>query len=1140
MNTIRYTLFIFLQISGLSVFSQKQNIRFEHLGPDQGLSQSNVICILQDSRGFMWFGTRDGLNKYDGYKFTVYKNDVRDPHSLGNNYIRSIVETRDGNIWVATSGGLCLFDRFRNRFTNFKHDPKNRFSISNDFVLNVMEDYLGNIWAGTENGLNVLDKKTSQFTRYTHTKGDTASLADVQVKKIFEDSHHTLWICTNGGGLNRFNRENETFTRFQHNEKDNNSISSNNINTMFEDSKHRLWVGTNDNGLDLLNKQTGQFSHFKHDDNDNNSLAANSVFAINEDNENKLWVGTENGGLSIFNPETGKFHTYQNDVVDNTSLSNNSIYAICKDKKSNIWLGTFTGGVDMVNPDTRKFAQYKHILNKNSLSNNNVLCIYEDSQKNIWIGTDGGGLNLFNPKTGHFTHFRHEKNNKNSIAGNYVLSVCEDSKGNIWVGTWADGVTVFNKTTRTFKHFKNDPHDPSSLSNNNAWKIFEDKEKNIWIGTYGGGLNLFDPATNSFTSYQYKENNKTGLSNNNIYSIFEDNEKKLWISTDGGGLNLFDRSTKTFLHFLHDEKKNSISNNSTGTICEDRNKNLWIGTMAGLSFLDKKTNKFTNYTTADGLPNNVIFGILEDTRGNIWISTNKGISRFDPVNKAFKNFGVSDGLQSNEFKIQAYCKSNSGTMYFGGNNGFNQFLPDSIEPNSFPPPLVITSFQIFNKEVPVSVDSTISPLKKDITETKEITLSYKSSVISFEFASLNYTIPEKKQYAYMLEGFDETWNEVGTQRTATYTNLDAGEYVFKIKGLNNDGSWSEAITSIRLTITPPFWLTWWFKILCISFVIGCFAAFYKMRVKTITKQKAVLEKQVEERTNEIVKQKEEMHAVMLDKAVAQGKFEIASDVMHDIGNAVVGFGSYLTRIRRLQNEESPDNLRNLAGFFEKQKPVLTASLGEAKANAVVKILTSMGQTQKTNQEEINKSITEQLNIITNIQEILNIQRQYITGHESQERKPVNIRNIVNDSLSMLFDSLDKTGIAVSLDIASELPIIKGDRTKLMQALLTIFKNSIEAMDPGAPKKNISVTISVNDGELVILIQDSGKGFDKTVEDRLFNKGFTTKATGTGMGLYSCRAILESHEGNIAVTSEGEGKGTVTRIGFRLSSNQAAA
>ncbi len=1125
MKTAGYFFSILLQVISLGVFSQKQLIRFEHLSTDQGLSQSNVICILQDSRGFMWFGTRDGLNKYDGYNFTVYKHEAGNPHSLSNNFIRAIIETRNGDVWIGTQGGgLCLYNRGKNRFTSFRYDPKNNSGISNDFVTSLLEDSNGNIWVGTEKGLNLYDAAQKKFIHYTYNSSDNNSIADSYVRYVFEDSDHDVWVCTFSGGLNLFNRGKNTFTRFQYDGNNKKSISSNSVYTMFEDSRKRLWVGTNGGGLNLFNKKSGEFVHYRHDNKSASGLPADYIYAINEDREHHLWIGTENGGLAIFNPEKGSFYNYQHEEADPTSLSNNSVYAIYKDTKSNMWLGTFTGGVDLVNPDARKFAHYRHVINQNSLSHNNVLCIYEDSKKNIWVGTDGGGLNLFDPQTGKFTYFRHNPNNINSICGDYVLSVCEDSKGNLWVGTWADGVTVFSRSGGSYKHFKNKPGDASTLSNNNAWKIFEDKRGNIWVGTYGGGLNLFNPATGSFIRYQHDESDKNSLSNNNIYSLFEDSEGQLWVSTDGGGLNLFKGKDAGFSHFVHNAAANSISDNSVGVVCEDVNKNLWIGTMGGLSFFDKKNNRFENYTIANGLPNNVIFGILEDSKGKLWISTNKGISCFNPQNKTFKNFGVSDGLQASEFKLQAFCKSHSGEMYFGGTNGFNLFVPDSIKSGTYTPPLVITGFQIFNKEVPIASDTASSPLKQSISETREITIPYASSVISFEFASLNYTVQEKKQYAYMLEGFDEKWNHVGTRRTATYTNLDPGKYFFKVKGLDNDGSWSETTAGFQLIITPPFWLTWWFKLLAAVSVGGMAISIHWLRMKTVNAQKRKLEKQVAE---------------LLDKAVAQGKYEIASDVMHDIGNAVVGFGSYLTRIRRLHENENAENLRNLAVFFEEQKILMSEIMGEAKAGALVKMLKSMAQTQKNNQEEVNKAVTEQVNIITHIQEILNIQRQYINGHETQERKPVNVKSIINDSVSMLLASIDRAGIAISLNIADNIPEIRGDRTRLMQVILNVLKNSIESIDANAQEKLISVNAYTQHDRFLLQVKDTGSGFDESVADRIFSKGFTTKSSGSGLGLYNCRTIVESHEGAIDITSEGPGRGSLTTISFKINAVKEA-
>jgi PAS domain S-box-containing protein len=1275
----KFFYFVYLLLAvGLTVSAQEKLLRFDHLGTHDGLSQSNVLCILQDSRGFMWFGTRDGLNKYDGYKFTVYKNDPRDPLSLSNNFINSIIEAADGNLWIATlGGGLSMFDRDKKRFVNYRHDAKNQHSISSDLVTSVFQDSYGFIWAGTEKGLNIFDPNKRQFLRYMHRANDDSGPGHDQVKCVFEDSDRDLWIGTGNGGLDLFNRGTKRFKNFRYNKENSQSISSNDIKTVFEDSKGRLWIGTNNSGLDLFNKKTGEFTHFKHDQNNSNSVAANSIFSINEDDENNLWIGTENGGLSILNAEKKQFYTYQNDVVDNSSLSCNSIYKIYKDRKGDLWLGTFNRGIDVVRADAGKFTHYKHVLNKNSLSNNNVLCIYEDSKNNIWIGTDGGGLNLFDPKTGRFTVFDHKKNDKNSICGHYVLSVCEDSKGNIWVGTWADGITVFDPAKKIFRHYKNDPKDPSSLSNNNGWKIFEDKAKNIWIGTFGGGLNLFDPDKNTFTSFKFRENDNTSLSNNNVQSIFEDSDGILWVSTDGGGLNQFDRNTKKFKRYLHNDKENSVINNSLATMHEDRNKNLWIGTMAGLSCLDKKANKFINYTTANGLPNDIIFGIMEDDTGNIWVSTSKGVSRFDPVARTFKNFDVSDGLQSNEFTQKAFCKSSDGTMYFGGNNGFNRFSPADIKDNSFEPHLVFTGFQIFNKEVPIAGNGISSPLEKDITETTEITIPYKSSVISFEFASLNYTISEKKQYEYILEGFDEKWNNIGTRRTATYTNLNPGTYTFRVRGLNNDGSWSNRSTALKLIITPPFWMTWWFRSLCALFVLGCFFVFYRLRVRTITRQKIQLEKQVKERTDQIVMQKEvltrnleelaalkedlqvekyyldslmnympdaiyfkdkesrfirvskymvrkhvgdhpgatesdllgktdfdlqdkahakeafadeqeiqrtgkpkidyiekeiaedgsdrwvattklpmlnahgevvgtfgisrdvtkirtlekQQHEAMVDKAVAQGKFEIASEVMHDIGNAISGFRSYLDRMKRLQDNDGLKNLRNLVTFFNDQKTSLEMAIGETKAAAVIQLLEGIVQTQDRSEQQTIESLTSQLNIVANIEDILNIQRKYISGYESKERKPAVLKDIINDSLSMFYAIIANNSITVTLNIAPDIPSIKGDRTKLMQLMINLLKNSIEATEQNKTARNININAYMEHGKLMLQVADNGRGFDPAMADKLFQRGFSTKHNGTGFGLYDCRTIVESHEGIIGMSSEGQGKGAIITIAF---------
>ena len=1081
MKTKRYVVLFILHFLCCFAFSQSNKIQFDHIGTAEGLSQSNAFCIMQDSRGFMWFGTWEGLNKYDGYNITVYKNDPLDKNSISNNFITSISESKNGDLWIATGGGgLCRYDRNKENFTRYRHDPKNTNSISHDFVNNILEDEKGKLWIATEEGLDMFDVVKNKFEHFTYNPDDRNSLSNSNVIYVFEAANHDIWICTSYG-LNLFNPENKTFTRFQHNENNNKSIGSNVINTMFEDSKHRLWVGTDGAGMDLFNKKTGVFLHFRHDENNTNTLASNVVSDIKEDAENNLWIATGNGGLSIFNYTTGLFTNYKNDKIDKKSISNNSLNSIYKDSKNNMWVGNFANGIDVANRDKIKFTHFRNTMQENSLSENQVLSIFEDTKKNIWIGTDGGGLNLFDPESGNFKHFLHEKNNSHSICGNYVLTTCEDSKGNIWIGTWADGVTVFNPAKNTFKHFKNNPGNVSSLSNNNAWIIYEDRDKNIWIGTSGGGLNLLNPDGNSFTHFEYDRKHSDAISNNNIVSIFEDSDGEMWVCTNGGGLNLFNKKTKTFSHFQHDNAKNSLSDNSVNSICEDDNKNLWIATRMGLNQFNKKTNRFTVYTIADGLPDNVIFGILEDRKKNLWISTNKGISRFNPFSKIFKNYDASDGLQSNEFKVQAFCKTKSGVMYFGGTNGFNQFFPDSVQTIAFDPPLVITSFHIFNKRVPIAINKNDpSPLTKSITETKAITLPYSNSVFSFEFATLNYTSSEKKQYAYMLEGFDKDWNKVGTARTATYTNLNPGKYTFKVKGLNNEGQWSSNVVSVELTITPPFWLTWWFKLLALIIIAGSVIGFYKFRINTVRSQKIKLQQLVHQQTRQLLQSTEEAKQANIELERKNKELEqFAFVASHDL-------------------QEPLRTTSNFVALIQKQYK---------------------GHLDERADKYFNYILEASDRMKTLIKDLLDYSR---IGRK-KELAEVDCNIMLHEVLADLGAAIKETHADIQ---AGPLPVTHGYPTEIKQLFQNLVINAIKFRKRGTSPE-IKISATKNNGNWEFVFKDNGIGIDEQHKERIFiifqRLHTRSEYEGSGIGLAHCKKIVEMHGGKIWIESNpGEG------------------
>jgi serine phosphatase RsbU (regulator of sigma subunit)/ligand-binding sensor domain-containing protein len=816
--------------------AQFDNIEFETLSLEHGLSQSSVLSIAQDEMGFMWFATEFGLNKYDGYKFIVLQHDPADPNTLSHTWIVSLFRDHSGILWIGTfNEGLNKYNLKTEEFTHYRSNPDDQSTLSNNIVRVIYEDHTGTLWIGTDNGLNRFDRETEEFARYFNKPDDPRSLSHNSVRSLCEDGSGALWIGTDGGGLNKFIREEEEFIRYMADQDNSNSLSNNSVKAICEDESGDLWIGTNGGGLNKFDIKKEYFIRYRHDPNDISSISHDEITSVYQDRTGMLWVGTNGGGINIFNEEEEEFVHYRHDANRPNSLCNDEVYSIYEDRAGVIWIGTYTGGISKYDRKKKKFSLYRRDPNDpNSLNADPVWSFYEDEDGMLWIGTHGGGLNRLDRRKNQYTYYTHHPNDPHSISHNVARIIHVDRDGMFWIGTHGGGLNRFDKNTGIFKSYQHDPNDPHSLSHQEIRWICEDRSGALWIGTNGGGLNKFDKNTERFIRYRADPNDPNSLSNDFARVVIEDSQGVLWIGTQGGGIDIFDRDSEKFAHLRADpEDPRSLSSDHILSIFEDRSGVIWIGTWGGgLNMYNRSDGTFTSYTVDDGLPSNAIYGMLEDDQGNLWLSTNNGLSRYDRRNKTFKNYNVKDGLQSNEFNGNSYYRSKSGEMFFGGVRGFNAFYPDRIRDNPYIPPIVITSFQKLNREAKLDVA---------ITEIEKLVLSYKDYEFSFEFAALDYSVPEKNKYAYKMEGLDKDWIYTdASKRFASYTTLPPGNYVFRVKGSNNDDVWNEEGRSIAITITPPFWATWWFRSMILLALLGIILMAYRFSLRN-TRMKVQLQ-----------------------------------------------------------------------------------------------------------------------------------------------------------------------------------------------------------------------------------------------------------------------------------------------------------
>lgn len=769
-----------------------QKLSFDHLTVEQGLSQNTVLSIAQDARGFMWLGTRYGLNRFDGHSFINYRNNPNDPGSVSNNYINCVFSDSKKNLWVGTENGLNRFEPETNSFKHYTLPFPDKRKVQVISCIDETKD--GTVWIGTFGRLFSTASGSDQFRIVVSANG--TPFYYTSIKRIYRDHAGFTWVATTTG-LVRLQKTSGGYieTKFVYEAGNNNSLSDNYVTSVTEDKAGNLWIGTI-NGLNLFQRDSESFTRFFSAQ--ANSIVNNNIRTLLCDKEGKLWIGTQEG-VSVMDPQTRSFTSYQNNAADEKSLSQNSVHSLFEDANGSVWVGTFFGGVNLTYRDKAIFTTWRNKGSASGISNNVVSSIVADDEKNLWIGTEGGGLNYVNRRTGNVISYRHQPGSSGSIGSNLVKTVFIDRDKQLWVGTHGAGLELFNKQTQQFQSFYINETE-TSRKQSEVVAVMEDSDNNFWVGKHSG-LYIFKRTGATLTAAPQQVHLKN-LSSASISYLLEDRNRNIWIGTLNG-LYVYNL-TKQTLQPVELKTNNPVVN--INCIKEDIDGNIWLGIhYGGLVKYQPSTKTFSYFTTKDGLPNDNVVGILEDNNENLWLSTGNGLVKFTTADTSFHTYTASDGLAGNEFNYNAFYKDSNGEMFFGGINGFTGFYPNEIETNEVTAPLVFTGLKLFNNKVEINDETGL--LKNDISYTNELEFGYNQHTFTIEFALLNFIKPAKNKYAYKLEGAGKEWTEIN-QPSATFTNLAEGSYTLWVKGSNNDGGWGKPV-QMQITILPPFWKSWW-------------------------------------------------------------------------------------------------------------------------------------------------------------------------------------------------------------------------------------------------------------------------------------------------------------------------------------------
>lgn len=1078
-------------------------MQFGRLSIEEGLSQTSAFSIMQTNDGFLWVGTKEGLNRYDGYSFEHYRHHPDIPQSISGNYILSMLEDQQGFLWIGTYGnGLNRYDPQTGIFKTFRHHSKQPNSLSHNHVRSLLEDRSGNLWVGTQSGLNRLNPETGTFQHFRHKPNDPQSVGGDFILSLYEDAEGMIWIGTFAGGLSRFNPKTGQFKTYRHRNDDARSLSQGAVYSILEDRQGILWVGTFGGGLCRFDRSKEWFRTYTHNEADPMSLSHDHVYALCEDQDGNLWVGTNGGGICRYRRDTDDFDAYLSDSSDPFSLSNNHVLSVYEDRAGILWIGTFGGGLNRYDKHSGAFISYRAgNVEGSNLNYPNVWALEEDYDGSLWVGTNGGGLNHYQRDLKQFRTFRANEQDASSLSDDRVLVLHRDTLNNLWVGTFGGGLNRFDRKTESFKQYRAAAEQPNSLPVDIVFSLGEGPGGVMWVGTEGGGVCRYDAELDGFVCYSHDEANPNSLGHNSVFAVDQDSNGTLWVGTFGAGLDRLDPGASSFVHLRHDaQDPHSLSNNRVYAIEEDREGNIWVGTAGGLNRYLPETQNFKVWRAASGLPNDVIYAICEDHRGTLWLNTNRGISHMNPQTETFENFDAGDGLLSDELNQNASLVVSSGEIFVGGVNGFNSFFPEEVTPSDFIPPVRITQLRIANQTVQPSYLQADSPLSQSVERTRQIVLDHTQRMFSLEFTALDFSVPGKNKYAYQLQGYNQDWIETdASSRRATYTNLAAGTYEFCVKGSNHDGIWNVEGARLKVVIQPPIWWSTKAKVTYVLLILAII--WWSWRV---FRERLKREQRYAQQQHELAVQSEEM-AKNADRVAARLreldklKDEFLANTSHELRTPLHG----------------------IIGLAESLRDDHEGELGP-KARHTLTMIAASGK-------RLN-------NLVNDILDFSKMKNMDLVLDENQ----VDLTAVIDVVCHLSQPLLRGKDVVLHNRVAPETSCVLGDESRLQQILHNLVGNAIKFTHRG----EISIEAKEEGGRLFVSVRDTGIGIPAEKLAHIFDSfsqvdaSSSRRFSGTGLGLAVTRKLVELHHGTLSVDSQ-IGKGSTFTFSLTVCPNDAA-